>query len=228
MTYKIPRPDFFYSEVSIPNLKQIQEDFIDLFGKLFNTNVPSTWGFLIIDSNIKLPNSLTELKHAYNLGHKGNSVNFSVINNGERFGGVHCDATVGLEKYLALNIPLLNCDGSYISWYSGEPTEQAKTNLYNESATIIAPPRGATKHDTTQEIDAGTAMWVGPEHNLIKLNTVECLNPMLVHVGRPHQPSITHKKLRVMLSIRFFPELTEEEFLTLTTGRSAGINCSLA
>jgi hypothetical protein len=213
MDYTLYKPDWFYSEAHVPNLVEIQQDFIKIFWETMGNNVPEESGFFILDpSKVTYPTSLKRLIEHYNLGEKWCSINFSIINNGHKFGGAHYDSILGKEKYCALNIPLLNCDGSYIVWYAGNPDEQVKLEIYNDHTSKIIFKKD---YDHVQHpYDVLSSYWVSGDP--VELTRTECNKPMLVHIGRPHQPVVAHQRLRVLLSIRFKPELTDDEFSRLT------------
>ena len=211
MTYVPYQSDWFYTKVHVPNLENIQQEFTEFFWKMLGDQVPETAGFFVLDRNDNIPDSLNTLLDYYGLEKKWCSINFSIVNNGVPFGGVHYDAISGPEKYVALNIPLLNCDGSFIVWYSGEPGPPIRIGPYNSNTQNII-----FEGDNNQlAVDAGTACWtVGQVDELAR---AECTHPMLVHIGRPHQPVVTHQRLRVLLSVRFKPELSAEEFERLSS-----------
>jgi hypothetical protein len=207
MSYVPYRHDWFYTEIDVPNLTQIQDDFTQFFWKVLGNNLPDATGFYIVDQNtIDYPTSLNALKDYYNLSDRWCSVNFSVINNGAEFGGIHYDFVMGAEKYIALNIPLINCQGSYNVWYSGEPGDKTQISTYNNNTKVIV----YANEDNAQAVDTTDTYWV--TGHVEELERVECVKPMLVHIGRPHQPEVTHNNLRVLLSLRFRPELTDSEF----------------
>lgn len=211
MHYVPYRKDWFYSSVHIPNLIELKKEFIDLFWQVLGDNIPQTTGFYIVDQNkIALPQSLTALKDYFELSDRWCSINFSVINNGSKFGGIHYDFVLGAEKYMALNIPLLNCEKSFNVWYSGDPGEKTKIRSYNNDTQVIV----YTKDENQQGNTTDHTYWVTGK--VAELERVECIEPMLVHVGRPHQPEVHHNDLRVMLSLRFRPELSDEEFERIT------------
>ncbi len=207
MHYTPYRPDWFYSTVHVPNLVRLQQEFTQLFWQVLGNNIPDTTGFFILDQqNLSLPDSLAELKSHYQLDNRWCSVNFSVINKGAKFGGIHYDFVLGAEKYLALNVPLLNCAGSYNVWYSGQPGEKTKIRTHTNNTEVIVYSDDADQQGTVTD----HTYWVTGQ--VQELARVECTEPMLVHVGRPHQPEVDHEHLRVMLSLRFRPELSDEEF----------------
>lgn len=215
MQYVPRRKDWFYSKVLVPNLVNLQQEFIDLFWQVLGDKIPRTTGFYIVDQNkIVVPPSLLTLKDYYDLSNRWCSINFSVINNRSNYGGIHYDFVLPAEKYMALNIPLLNCENSFIVWYSGEPGEKIKVRSYNNNTNEIV----FSENDNNPGLIIDNAHWVqGQTDELIR---VECIEPMLVHTGQPHQPEVHHNHLRVLLSLRFNPELSDEEFDRLTQSSS--------
>ena len=206
MTFTPYRPDWFYTKVQIPELENLQKEFLDLFWKTLGNDIPNDSGFFLIDYNEHQISSLQKLLQYYKLDNRWCTVGYSVINNGCKFGGVHYDYIDGNTKYLALNIPLLNCDGSYHVWYTGDIGDKARFTKYNDTANTIV----FVGKESDNDVDTVSTYWV--QGNVHEIASVECTAPMLVHVGRPHQPRVTHDRLRVLLTIRFSPELTDEDF----------------
>jgi hypothetical protein len=204
------RQEWFYTKIHVPNLEQIQKEFVNLFWKTLGDNIPNDTGFFIVDYSADEVPALKSLLQHYDLADKWCSVGFSVMNNGCKFGGIHYDFVERHNKYLALNIPLLNCDGSYNVWYTGQPGNKTKVVQYNDSASVIV----FAGKESANDVDTPSTHWV--QGNITELDRVECTTPMLIHVGRPHQPEVTHDKLRVLLTIRFRPELTDVEFDRIT------------
>lgn len=203
------RPDWFHSKVYIPELEQLQKECIELFWKTLGNDIPEDSGFYFVKYSINEIPTIQKLLSYYKLNNNWCNIGFSVINNGCKFGGIHYDFINGAEKYLALNIPLMNCEGSYNVWYTGEVGDKIKTSRYNAVAdTIVFDGK-----ESVDDVESETTYWTTGDTT--ELDRVECTTPMLVHVGRPHRPEVTHNKLRVLLTIRFRPELTEEEFQRL-------------
>jgi hypothetical protein len=207
MSYIPYKSDWFYSPIDIPNLEQIQKEFVDLFWTKLGDKVPEGSSFLILDDDRSGYPAFIEYINAHGLENKWYTVGFSVTNNKAEF-PVHVDYVEGQERYISLNIPIINCLNSYIVWYEAELSEMGRISIYKDSIHNIVFP----DDDSTDTYEANGAFWCKNPSELLR---VECAEPMLIHVGRPHRPIVEHNELRVLVTVRFRPELTNENLLNL-------------
>jgi hypothetical protein len=103
----------------------------------------------------------------------------------------HFPAHVDAASEVALNIPLLNCDGTYTVWYDGQ-LESKEFDDY-----LI----GAESARTAMQGDAGS---------LVEIDRCEANVPRWINVNVLHRPETTHNKFRVAASLRFDPEPLDE------------------
>jgi hypothetical protein len=195
--FKPKNPNWFYDLVNIPNLELIQKEFIDFFWASYKDKIPVT-GFYFI-KNLEKFTQFKIFLDSKGLGHKTCLASFSITCRSETF-PVHVDY-VNNETFLALNIPLINCENSYIVWY--EADLENKLLLSDEKVLF------------SDDIVSGQPIYESGNSMTCKNSTeilrTESVIPMLIHVGRPHRPIVEHENLRVLASIRFRPELTDEE-----------------
>lgn len=100
---------------------------------------------------------------------------------------VHVDSPNDIIKY-SLNLPLIDCDGTYTAFYAAN----SPLVLSTSGRILIAPP-GMVE----DEVDR-----------------VECSTPMFINVNTPHM-GISTKLTRLLMCLRFTPELTRQEVLQL-------------
>lgn len=215
MTFKVYRPDWFFSEVYIPNLDHIKTEFTNLFYQVSKNQIPAGSAFFhCFYENTQYPKSLIDLMNFWKMADdRWCFINFCVLNNGAGFGGIHVDYYLsGADRYIALNIPLINCAKSYNVWYTGEPDPEAVVKSVNYENNVYTSIMN--QNDNSDGILSPETRWVTGETS--EITRVECTKPMLIHIGRPHQPEVHHNDLRVMLSLRFRPELSAEEFERIT------------
>ena len=99
----------------------------------------------------------------------------------------HFPAHVDAESEVALNIPLINCDGTYTVWYDG----QTQSKEFDDYLIGVESARTAIE---------GTA------DSLIEIDRCEANVPRWINVNVLHRPETQHDKLRVAASLRFDPE----------------------
>lgn len=87
---------------------------------------------------------------------------------------------------IALNIPLLNCSGSFLVWYDGKISE-------------TPVPEYAVGHPL-----AGEAC-VGDSESLVEIGRIESDQPYWINVNVLHRPVTMHDNFRLIASLRFHP-----------------------
>jgi len=96
------------------------------------------------------------------------------------------DSTFG--RCIALNIPILNCAGSYTAWY--ECDEPVKSSADPKSLNGAQVYSLYYAEDKSREIE--------------RMDADQCA---FINVARPHRPVVEHDLPRVLISTRFSPEL---------------------
>ena len=138
---------------------------------------------------------------------------YSVLNNASVM-PIHVDYA-NEEKFLAVNIPLLNCDDSYTTWYNADIDPQLHIN---ETKNQLGPKRLLIYDESGDDYITGETSYWCVQEGAVQVNSVETTKPMLVNVSIPHRPEVKHDRLRVVFSLRFvFPELTMQEQLRFNT-----------
>jgi hypothetical protein len=98
---------------------------------------------------------------------------------------LHVDTRDWTTRCYGLNIPVLNCAGSYTVFYR---------------AAIDRP----TQQDPT---DPRASAWFCREDTAVEIDRIESVQPHWVNVCIPHRPLITHDLPRILSSFRFSPEV---------------------
>lgn len=104
----------------------------------------------------------------------------------------HFPAHVDVDSDVALNIPLINCDGTYTVWYDGQ-IHSKKSDDYlmgSESARCALE---------------------GIPDSLIELDRCEANVPRWINVNVLHRPETHHDQFRVAASLRFDPDPLDEK-----------------
>jgi hypothetical protein len=92
---------------------------------------------------------------------------------------------VGVD--VALNIPLLNCDGTYTVWYDGQ----------------LAQGDDANRYPYALGSNSANNACAGDISNLIEIDRCHANKPLWINVNVLHRPVTTHNKFRVAASLRF-------------------------
>lgn len=101
---------------------------------------------------------------------------------------IHRDFPIWKIRTAALNIPVLNCKGSYTAFYEAEVLDK---DLYGPLGQSVY-----TKH--SHQVNEETAKEIGRCPSEI---------PHWLNVFQPHAPVVEHDKFRIAFSTRFHPEL---------------------
>jgi hypothetical protein len=186
--YQSTTPDWLYHtpELDLNKLPVIQKELLKLFLLTKKDNlVPYTSTFtetadgeLIIKTCPTLVEELKRLK----LFEITKFVAFISVDSQREF-PPHVD--VGVD--IALNIPLLNCEGTYTVWYDGEITQKGLPD-YAIGTEIAKISR------------------LGNPRNLTEIGRCDANKPHWINVNVLHRPETHHDRFRVAASIRFIPD----------------------
>jgi hypothetical protein len=197
--------------IHVPNLPVIQQELLQMFYQLCDP-VPTGSAFISMYNSDLQWQSLIHLNQwLTNLGLADRRIHcyYSVLNNASVM-PIHVDYT-NEEKFLAVNIPLLNCDGSYITWYNADIDPQMQIK---ETKNQSGPKRLLIYDESGEDYVTGNTSYWCMQEGAKQVQSVETTAPMLVNVSIPHRPEVKHDRLRVLFSLRFiFPELTMQEQL---------------
>jgi len=181
-----------YEEVKIPNIDRMiskfQEDFFEkqAEGILLIGRTGPAWKYItdFINSN---PCEVWKDK-------KLKSAMFFFLK-GKKHQGLHIDG-FRLDRRkaadIALNVPIENCTDSRMVWYDGE---------YTAIENSKPPLNLATNGPRTKYLELS---WKG-DPMLLDHVVINC--PMLVRINIPHQVVNNSENRRVMLSLRFTPDI---------------------
>ncbi len=177
-----------YKTLNISNLDQIKEELNNVIQKDLN-------GFNAGDTaeiKERCP-SLTNYLQKINLLDRWKDTGVVVLNNNSL--NIHSDS-LDPQRIYALNIPICNCENSYTIWYKVKDGVKPVIDGYGSPKKMIYSfqytPEGV------EEIDR-----------------MESSNPAFVNVKVPHSGISFSDSIRCLISLRFRPNLTEEEILNL-------------
>jgi len=203
-------PDWHYTPLQIDNLEQIRSELEHLFNDLYTPGQPVT--FINFDHNTKHWQRLLALQQWLDNTNRARDrwINcyFSASQNG--LCPIHVDYT-SEHKFLAINIPVLNCDNSWIAWYD--------TNI-EVNNPIKAVQRGNNTNElvifdehTYQDVMVTPqSFWCDQEHAR-EIDRASCDQPMMINNTVPHRPIVAHDRLRVMFSLRLTPASFEHDVM---------------
>lgn len=188
------QPKWCYKSVEVLNLKIIQDELLPLvYLKLpeFNNIVePNIFYIPVKRTEIELFSPLY-VKYIESIGlldrWEFSLISVIIGNNFQRSEeSIHVDTTNWQYRCYGLNIPIINCEGTYTVWYSGTLKEDkaGSDDVRLQSAKLLRTDL------PYQEIDR-----------------LEACNPAWVNVTIPHTPVNIHGKPRAVISARFTPEV---------------------
>jgi hypothetical protein len=190
--YRSTTPNWLYYEPSLDPelLPAIQKELLKLFVHTKSrTLVPYTSTAVEISDKEYMRNTCTTLMQEFRrLGIYDSFfvITFISVESTREF-PPHVD--VGVD--IALNIPLINCEGTYTVWYDGKIIDQSLPE-YAIGTSIVEIARVA---------DAQTTIEIGRCDSNI---------PHWINVNILHRPETHRHQLRVTASIRFRPEPVDQ------------------
>ena len=214
MNHRPQRPGWYYSVIDVPNLPVIQQELLQMFYQLCDP-VPTGSAFISLYNSDPKWQSLTHLNQwitSLGLADRPIYCLYSVLNNASVM-PIHVDYA-NEPKFLAVNIPLLNCDGSYTTWYDADIDPQMhikETKNQSETRRLLI------YNELVDDYHTGDTSYWCLQEGAVQVQRVKTTLPMLVNVSIPHRPQVKHNRLRVVFSLRFFPELTVQEQLRFKT-----------
>jgi hypothetical protein len=93
---------------------------------------------------------------------------------------------------VGLNIPLYNCDNTYTVWYDAKILDQPFPDHVIGTEVVKA----------ARIVD---------KKNAVEIDRVEANRPLWINTNVAHKPESHHDKLRMVASIRFWPEPINEK-----------------
>ena len=193
--FKETTPDWlcYKANLDFTALPAIQKELLKLFLKTKkDTLVPYTSTFVEIGGHAELgvmhdncPLLMAEM-HRLNLVENFLSVAFISVDAAKEF-PPHVDGWLDDGVDIALNIPLIGCEGTYTVWYDGK-IQDKKLPTYVIGSEIAQSARIADPRTVTE---------IGRCNSDI---------PHWINVNVLHRPETHHDKFRVAASIRFSPD----------------------
>lgn len=184
-----------YKKINIENLNLIQNEVLEYLSsntRFLLDNGPS--GFNGINTlELKLYSfHLKNFLEKYNLFNRWKNTGISVIESNSSL-QIHTDSILQNRIY-ALNIPIENCENSYTVWYQKKNNLSPKFFYYNTND--------------------GPILYFNYEpENVNEIDRIESKYPVFVNVKEPHKGESFNQNKRILISLRFTPELTEKEIL---------------
>lgn len=191
--YRSSTPDWLYHEPSLNTelLPTIQKELLKLFVQTKkDTLVPYTSTFVEINDKELMRKTCTVLMQEFQqLGIYDNFfvISFISVESNQEF-PPHVD--VGVD--IALNIPLINCEGTYTVWYDGQLKDQGLP-IYAIGSPIAEISRVANPRTVTE------------------IGRCDSSIPHWINVNMLHRPETHHDRLRVAASVRFDPEPVDQQ-----------------
>jgi hypothetical protein len=139
---------------------------------------------------------LSNFLYNKNLLNRFTGAGISVLNSNDML-YIHTDSLKKNRTY-ALNIPICNCENSYTIWYQ-EKDKNIKPKLDYYTST------------NNQKIE----FFEYDENNMIEIARLESSNPAFVNIKIPHRGISFNNNKRFLMSLRFNPELTWPEIISI-------------
>jgi len=187
MQYTVP-PKWFYKPVVVKKLKAIQQELLPLLYKEFPEFETSEGRFVYVDRSRIEPYAPLYTKFIKSMGLLDRWV-FSAFVTTSPIGDpipIHIDSMDWRNKCYGLNIPLINCEGTYTAFYDTEICEEQPVKDSNVIHEVRIQREGAPATEICR-VEATNTMWI---------------NTMI-----PHMPLSTHSKPRALITARFIPEV---------------------
>lgn len=188
-------PDWTYKTTSVDNLHKIQLELKSLVEKYipecFNgTAVTHTLYVPLTKEEVSLvsPTYVEMIKNTGFFDRWDISLFVATSKLALENPSVHIDHYDPEQRCYGLNIPLVNCEGTYTIWYD---------------ATINREPV------TTEVEDLMAARLAEHDKPYTEIDRLEASTPAWVNVCIPHAPYSDHNETRVLISARFTPEIHE-------------------
>ena len=180
-------PKWTYKPVQITNFSAIQDELKLALYHIIPTfeYMPPAFNFVWRQDIESLIPAYCELLRSFDIFDKWEYSAFITTNANIPF-PIHVDSTEWETRCYGLNIPVINCEGTYTMFYDAEIEDTMVTDVSDtkNSYRLI-------KENT----------------NPILIDKLESSNPAWVNLSVPHAPFSTHSKPRAIFSSRFTPEL---------------------
>jgi hypothetical protein len=179
------QPSWFYKEISVPELADIQREVNQILTTLISVKDTEVT-FFYIDRNLLETSVPSYTKFLDRLGLLERWKYSAVITTqGNKEFPIHVDALEWEDRCYGLNLPILNCEDSDTVWYDAEIIDELPTNQQDRrnSARLCVT-------ETAKE-----------------LCRMPASKPAWINISIPHRPESRHTNLRAVISARFEPEV---------------------
>ena len=181
-------PKWLYKPVEVDNLKEIQREIIPIiFKKIPNfLHMPPEFVPIMRDEIEPFAPCYTEFIKNHAVISQWSWCAIITTNLNLDF-PIHVDSTDWEKRCYGLNIPVINCEGTFTVWYDTE----IQGNRYDDSDF------------------RAVARVQKPGAPAVEIGRWDTNTPAWINTSVPHRPVSTHKLPRAVLSARFDPELHE-------------------
>ena len=192
MTSYETNPKWLYKPIEVENLKEIQREIIPIIYKKIPDFFKAEPQFIHImrDEIEPFAPLYTEFIKKFGVIEQWYWCAIITTNLGLDF-NIHVDSTEWEKRCYGLNLPIINCEGTYTVWYDAEIESTFFDDADFRSVARIKKPN-------TDATEIGR--W-------------DMSNPAWINTSIPHRPESTHKKPRAIISARFDPELHDLLYL---------------
>ena len=180
------KPNWTYKPIDIPSLDLISSELLNIVPDFIGDIDTLDPDFIYIEKSKvrhRLPHC-REWLQSLEIEDRWKYVAFITGNNGQSL-PIHVDAIDWASRTYALNVPVLNCAGSFTVFYDAAINENT---LYDS-----VDPRNS-------------AYWCD-QSTASEIDRVEANSPCWINISKPHQPVIHHDRPRILASFRFSPEV---------------------
>jgi hypothetical protein len=186
-TFKDP-PTWLYKPIQIDNLKEIQAEILPIILKKIPNFIsePPNFYRLLPEDIVPYAPSYVELIKTVGIYDRW-LLSAVITTNRGIITPIHVDNKNWQKNCYGLNIPIVNCEGTYTVWYDAEIGDSLyEAGDWRDTA--------CTQKENTPAREIGR--W-------------EMSKSAWINVSIPHQAVSTHMKPRAIISARFDPELHE-------------------
>jgi hypothetical protein len=185
MIYNKP-PNWLYKEINVKNLGDIQKELVPVLFKEFPNFETAKSQFVYVLREKIEPYAPLYTELIRSLGILNRWYYSAFITTNATCLPVHVDSTNWMTRCYGLNLPLVNCKGTYTVFYDAEIDD----NLFRDASDPKV-----------------SARMMKPDSVPIEIGRVEATTTMWVNTAVPHAPVSTHSKPRAIISARFRPEV---------------------
>jgi hypothetical protein len=179
-------PNWLYKVISVDNLEAIQKELLPvLYREIPNFEIDKSQFVYVLREKIE-PYTPLYVDFIRSLGILDRWHYSAFITTNTNSLPVHVDSLDWQTRCYGLNLPLVNCEGTYTIFYNAEINEEQYRNS-NDSKS--------------------TARLIKPNSIPIEIDRVESTTTMWINTCIPHAPVSTHSKPRAIISARFRPEV---------------------